>query len=297
MSILGSLRDASLAEVIQFLRQQTKSGTLRAWTHDRKVSIVLHRGEIVGASGPKTRRLGHILTDAGVIDTACLGRAVAQQTTEHPPRPLGQILVAMGVVTEAQVARAVEAQVVATVADVVTWDSGQFEFVPHAIKPVDYITVAPGKVFPRVAVDAEAALLEALRRVDERAAARSAGAPADPVAPVEEVSVAAVGRAAGPARAGGASPAGGERRRIAGRDIGFYDSVELDGRVYHVQTEVVGRREPVIRTTVLDGGAVVLAERQAYPAGEDDVDVVRDIIERHHRRLVIKVGRGEFERG
>ncbi len=70
------------------------------------------------------------------------------------------------------------------------------------------------------------------------------------------------------------------------RSLGFNDSVTVEGRELHVQTEVMGRRETVICTTVLDGGMVRVAEKQVVGAGQLAADDLRAAVRAQHQRHV-----------
>ncbi len=67
---------------------------------------------------------------------------------------------------------------------------------------------------------------------------------------------------------------------------GINENVEAFGRMFHVQTEVTGHEQPVIRTTVFLQGAVVASRRT--PLGGRDLpdDALRDRLGVHHGRIV-----------
>jgi len=69
------------------------------------------------------------------------------------------------------------------------------------------------------------------------------------------------------------------------RELGFNDSVTVGERHLHVQTEVLGRREMVICTTVLEGGTVRVAEKRVLDA-ETTAEEIQAVVERQHRRHV-----------
>jgi hypothetical protein len=73
------------------------------------------------------------------------------------------------------------------------------------------------------------------------------------------------------------------------REIGFNDSVLVQGRSLHVQTEVLGREQLVIRTTVLEGGVVRVAERQLCRADATGPEQLRALAEEQHRRNVLQL--------
>jgi hypothetical protein len=72
----------------------------------------------------------------------------------------------------------------------------------------------------------------------------------------------------------------------AARNLGFNDSVTVGERQLHVQTEVMGRQEMVICTTVLEGGTVRVAEKQVIGAEVTGAEELRVAVERQHRRHV-----------
>ncbi len=53
------------------------------------------------------------------------------------------------------------------------------------------------------------------------------------------------------------------------RGIGYYDCVKVDGQTLHVQTEVAGRSEPCVRTTVHRDGALIYTATAPWSAGSD----------------------------
>ena len=73
------------------------------------------------------------------------------------------------------------------------------------------------------------------------------------------------------------------------RSIGFNESVSLDGRVVHVQTEVLGHEKPVIRTTILEGGLVLHVENHGCPTEPLQLEQLRQRVEQQHRHHVQQV--------
>jgi hypothetical protein len=75
------------------------------------------------------------------------------------------------------------------------------------------------------------------------------------------------------------------------RTLGHNKSVELGGRRLMVQTEVLGKGELKIRTTVLESGVVRYSESNPCPG--NDVEQVRPLVDAQHARNVERVQRGE----
>jgi hypothetical protein len=168
MSISGSLEDVPLIDVLQFICLGSKSGTVHATSRGRAVAIGLHRGRIVSATGPRSRRLGDLLIEADVIDQDQLATALDAQRTQTPRRSLGQLLVDFGYVTDDAIRSAIEHQIEETVCDIVGWDSGNFEFLLDELEPIDGIGLYPGDIIPRVELDTQMVIMEATRIFDER---------------------------------------------------------------------------------------------------------------------------------
>lgn len=69
------------------------------------------------------------------------------------------------------------------------------------------------------------------------------------------------------------------------RKIGFNDSLDGDGKKIMVQTEVLGRGGPKIRTTVLARGVVQTSEDQPCDA-RMNVEEVREAALLQHQRIL-----------
>ncbi len=167
MSLNGKLEDVSLADVMQFVHLGRRTGTLSLERGSLRASIGFHRGQIVSAWAPGCRRLGELLIDKGLIDSATLRRVLDEQAAEQPRRSIGQVLVNRGVLPFAQIRRAVEEQIESAVYDLVTWTSGSFEFALDELKPLDDIAMYPGDVIPKLDLNTQRVLLEAARILDE----------------------------------------------------------------------------------------------------------------------------------
>jgi hypothetical protein len=76
------------------------------------------------------------------------------------------------------------------------------------------------------------------------------------------------------------------------RKIGFNKSVSRSGRTLHVQTEVLGRNELTIRTTVLEHGVVRFSDSQVCPGDVSELEQIRALVLAQHTRLVEQVTEG-----
>ena len=99
MAIKGSLREASLPDVIQLLFMGRRTGCLAVADRQRHGSIWFHDGAIINAAIVNRRdRLGDMLLASGVVNRAQLEQALGLQA-QAPGRRLGELLVTLGIIT------------------------------------------------------------------------------------------------------------------------------------------------------------------------------------------------------
>ena len=171
MSINGVLEDLALADVLQFVHLSRRTGTLYLWRADeRRAEIGFHDGRIVSAWSPGHRRLGDLLIAAGVIGEEALAAALRLQKQEGGKRILGQILLTEGAVTRGDIHRVIQAQVQATIFDLLTWRNGNFHFEVDELRPIDDIGLIPGELLDDLDLNTQMVLLEAARHFDEQPA-------------------------------------------------------------------------------------------------------------------------------
>ena len=158
MAIKGSLKEASLPDVLQLLAMGKKSGCLSV-THRQSFGyIYFDKGRICYASIVNRRdRLGDILVKNGLITQAQLDQAVTGQNTERDKR-LGEILVERRFIARDELHRYIRLQIEEAVYYLFTWNQGTFNFEAD---------VAPDEQDFLVSINPESLLLEGARRVDE----------------------------------------------------------------------------------------------------------------------------------
>jgi tetratricopeptide (TPR) repeat protein len=158
MAIRGSLREASLPDVVQLLAMGKKTGCLSVTNRRQFGSIYFEDGRVTHAAIVNRRdRLGDILVKSGLVTQEDLEAAIAQQS-RHPDMRLGEILLAMGKIRREELERYIRHQVEEAVYFLFTWTHGTFTFEPDA-RP-EFHDVA-------LSLSAESLLLEGARRVDE----------------------------------------------------------------------------------------------------------------------------------
>ena len=159
MAIKGSLKEASLPDVLQLLSMGKKTGCLSVAHRNNFGYIYFDAGQICYASIVNRRdRLGDILVKNGLITArAAPGGHRARRPTARDQR-LGELLVEMGALTRPTLERYMRVQIEEAVYYLFTWTSGTFNF--ESRRPPG------GAGLPRP-INPESLLLEGARRVDE----------------------------------------------------------------------------------------------------------------------------------
>ena len=158
MAIKGSLKEASLPDVLQLLALGQKTGCLSIADRSNFGYIYFEKGRICYASIVNRRdRLGDILVKHGKITDEQLAAAIHRQSKEHDKK-LGEILVAMGVITQGDLERYMRVQIEESVYYLFTWTQGTFNFEAD---------IRPEQQDFLVSINPESLLLEGARRVDE----------------------------------------------------------------------------------------------------------------------------------
>jgi tetratricopeptide (TPR) repeat protein len=158
MAIKGSLKEASLPDVIQLLFLGRRTGCLALADRHNFGTIYLDEGQIVYASIVNRRdRLGDILMRNGRITPEQLQQAIDSQRGDREHK-LGEILVGKGILTRAELEEYMRLQIEEAVYFLFTWTSGTFNFEAG---------VRPEREDFLVRISPEYLLLEGARRVDE----------------------------------------------------------------------------------------------------------------------------------
>jgi tetratricopeptide (TPR) repeat protein len=157
MAIKGSLKEASLPDVIQLLFLGRRTGCLAVADGQNFGTIYFNEGQIVSASIVNRRdRLGDMLVRNHRITAEQLARAVDAQARSRDRR-LGVILVEQGAISPQALADYVRLQVEEAVYFLFTWTSGTFNFESGVLPEAD----------TGLRINPEMLLLEGARRVDE----------------------------------------------------------------------------------------------------------------------------------
>jgi tetratricopeptide (TPR) repeat protein len=158
MAIKGSLREASLPDVLQLLSMGKKTGCLSVADRNNFGYIFFDLGLITYASIVNRRdRLGDILVKSGLVTQAQLEAAIERQGHQRDKR-LGELLVDGGALSRPDLERYMRVQIEEAVYFLFTWSSGTFSFESD---------VHPETQDFLVRISPESLLLEGARRVDE----------------------------------------------------------------------------------------------------------------------------------
>ncbi|MGD2152264.1 MAG: tetratricopeptide repeat protein [Gemmatimonadales bacterium] len=159
MAIKGSLKEASLPDVLQLLTMGGKTGCLSVTDRQSFGYIYFEEGRIIYASLLNRRdRIGDILVRESVITREQLDAAIEEQSTARDGRRLGEILKDSGYIEPDTLQKWVRYQIEEAVYHLFTWSQGTFYFEPGQRPEREQILVS---------IDPESLLLEGARRVDE----------------------------------------------------------------------------------------------------------------------------------
>ena len=159
MAIKGSLKEASLPDVLQLLAMGQKTGCLSVTDRSNFGYIYSDRGRISYASIVNRRdRLGDMLVKAAVLTQTELDSAIDVQGTQHRHKRLGEILIEQQILSREELHRYIRIQIEEAVYYLFTWTQGTFSFEAD-IRPDEHDVL--------VSINPESLLLEGARRVDE----------------------------------------------------------------------------------------------------------------------------------
>src|SRR3954465_8521047 len=157
MGIVGNLRTMQLEELLQWLSQSKKNGTLEIVRGKRGKKAFFKDGLILSsASNRPEEYLGHFLVSHGLINEAQLNRAVELQ--EQSRTLLGMILVKNGAIAERDLARMLRLKVEESIYDIFSWVEGDFRFLDD---------ILPESAMVPMKMDVTGIVMEGVQRVDE----------------------------------------------------------------------------------------------------------------------------------
>src|SRR5919204_2112746 len=159
MALSGTLKDFGIADILQLIGHQTKTGRLTLKNANDEVEVYFVDGNVIFAS-EKARDskdlLGSLLLRAELLTNEQLDEALSVQ--QRTLKRLGDILLESAAVTRAQLAQMMRLQTTETLYKLFSWKNGSYEFSQEQVD-AGRSTFDP--------IRAESVLLEGFRRMDE----------------------------------------------------------------------------------------------------------------------------------
>jgi Domain of unknown function (DUF4388) len=157
MGIVGNLRTMQLEELLQWLSQSKKSGTLEIDSGKVEKRIYFKDGRILSSSSSKPEEyLGHFLVSHGLITEIELSKAIELQ--EKTRTLLGKILVTTGALRENDLHRMLRFKAEESIYDIFSWTEADFRF---------HDDLLPESAMVPMSLDVTAIVMEGVQRVDE----------------------------------------------------------------------------------------------------------------------------------
>lgn len=160
-SITGDVQLFPLTNLLEFLRMQTKSGTLTVATPLGIGVLELQEGRLVSASSPHAKRLGQMLLEEKLLTREQFDRALFEQTSAAADTGssayFGAIVLAHDWMSKERLGEVVLDQIMTALNEILSWEQGTFSFQTHEGRT----TQAP------LTFDLQYTILELFRRRDE----------------------------------------------------------------------------------------------------------------------------------
>ncbi len=134
MALEGSLSDFGLADILQLIYFQRKTGILTLDGRMDKVAVTFIEGNISGAESKKRiedNRLGKILLKKGLITENELSSVLQEQ--KNTGKRLGQVLLKKNLVNKESVKEILTSQISETVIQLFDWKQGTYEFTAQSV--------------------------------------------------------------------------------------------------------------------------------------------------------------------
>jgi hypothetical protein len=159
MALSGTLKDFGIADILQLIGHQTKTGALVLKSGNDEVEVMFVDGNVVFATQKARDRsdlLGSLLLRAELITEEKLQEALEEQ--QRSLKRLGDVLIQQGFVERDKLSQVMRLQTTETLYKLFRWKTGTYEF---SQQDVD---AAKSGFEP---IRAESILLEGFRRMDE----------------------------------------------------------------------------------------------------------------------------------
>jgi hypothetical protein len=157
MGLTGNLLTMSLPDILQWIAQGRKTGSLHLERRSVAKRIVFREGAIFSSwSNDPRESLGQFLVSHSYVSEEQLFKALLGQETQG--RLIGSILVSEGILAEEDLHRALREKAEETIFDLFLWPEGRFEFKDDEV---------PDNILFHIEMSVQHVILEGIRRVDE----------------------------------------------------------------------------------------------------------------------------------
>ena len=158
MGITGNLQTMALPELLQWLAEGRKTGTLRITNGETEKKVYFFEGRVISTSSTDPKEhLGHFLLSHGYLNETELAQAVEMQ--ESNKMLLGKILTTIGVIKEEELDRMLRLKSEESLYDLFSWPEAEFTFLEAELPE--------GTLVP-MDLDVTSLVLRGTQRVDER---------------------------------------------------------------------------------------------------------------------------------
>ncbi len=159
MALEGSIGEFGLADILQLIYFQRKSGVLQVESPIDTIKIYFSEGNIISVKShrrPEEKRIGQILVKKGLIDKPTLQRVLNRQ--KETGQRFGVILLQEGLVSRDEITELIKKNIIEQVAQLFKLTAGSYVFRPQNIT-ID-------RELP-ISLDTQHILMDGLRIVDE----------------------------------------------------------------------------------------------------------------------------------
>src|SRR5258708_10883008 len=130
MALSGTLKDFGIADILQLIGQQQKTGVLKlSGAGDLKVDVTFSNGNVVFASEKgraKANLLGNLLLRAAMLTEEQLEESLQEQ--QRSLKRLGDILIERAIISEMQLSQLARLQATETLYRLFHWKTGTYQF-------------------------------------------------------------------------------------------------------------------------------------------------------------------------
>jgi hypothetical protein len=161
MGLEGSIEDFGLADILQLLYFQKKTGLLTVDGRLGRIKVYFLSGNIVAAESKKKmeeKRIGKILVKKGLLTEEKLREVLEKKKSTRSK--IGSLLVKEGLVSKENVEEIIVNQLTEIVVQLFNWKKGTYDFKAQKVQPDRELDIS---------VDTQHLLMDGLRIVDELA--------------------------------------------------------------------------------------------------------------------------------